>query len=161
MPEYMEFFIEPEMIIGYEGETDWLKLYDDKKKLRAKIEERRGIYLFSVDPPEINIEIYKRLHGNSPSLYSQITHIGGMKPKNARTVRNDIFARAVNDFYRVKDRDPNLPSLKLHQRKKTRIMREFGESFYLKIYYTDSDEAEMDLLNRYIKKFETKPPWDL
>ncbi|HGJ64179.1 TPA: hypothetical protein ENS27_02180 [bacterium] len=162
MPKFMEFNIEPEMILGYEGGTDWLKLFDDKKNLRLKIEARRGIYLFSVDPPEINIEIYSRLNDHIPDVYSQITHIGGMKSSKAQSTRYDIFERAVKDYHGVRNRNVNSPSKYSPQRlEKSRIMQEFGENFYVKIYYTDSDEAEMYLLSKYIEKFGCKPPWDL
>jgi hypothetical protein len=40
-------------------------------------------------------------------------------------------------------------------------MRELGESFYLKIYYTDSDEAEQCLLDKHKEEIGYNPPWDL
>jgi hypothetical protein len=168
MAKYVEFIIDSKMVTGYEGETEWLKLFDDKKKLREKIEERRGIYLFRVDPPDLNIKIYNRLKiysgqkGDSPNVYSQITHIGGMLPKSVRTKRNDIFKRAVEDYHGVKNRNVDAPSKYSEQRlEKSRIMQEFSENFYVKIYYTDSDEAEQNLLNQHIKKIGYNPPWDL
>ena len=169
MPKYMEFIIEPEMIIGYEGETGWFKFPDKQENLRSKIEERRGIYLFSAEPPEINIEIYKRLlkhakrRRNIPDIYSQITHIGGMKSSKAQSTREDIYERIVEVVYKVRDRNIDTPSFKKKQQlqEKTIIMREFSKNFLLKVYYTDSDEAKLDLLHKYKDKFGCNPPWDL
>ena len=159
---YREFLLRKKMVLGYLGETEWLRLFDPLDKLRPMVEPRRGIYLFRLEPPARNIEIYKRLHDFwVPQTYSQVTHIGGMMSKRSDSVRDDIFKRAIKDYHSVRNRDVDRPSKYSAQRlEKSRIMKEYDSGFRVKIFYTDSDEAEMHLLEQHLKQIGCKPPWE-
>lgn len=161
--DYKEFELRKEMVLGYLGETEWLRLFDPLDKLRSKVEPRRGIYLFRLEPPACNIEIYKRLHNWVPQTYSQVTHIGGVKSKGS-AVRGDIFKRAIKDYHSVRNRDVDVdrPSKYPPQRlEESRIMKQYDSGFYVKIFYTDSDEAEVHLLKQHVEQIGCKPPWEM
>jgi len=163
MPQYREFPLRREMVKGYLGETGWLRLFDPLNLLRTKVEPRRGIYLFRINPPAHNLEIYKRLHNSwIPQIYSQITNIGGMKSKRSASVRYDIFKRAIEDYHTARNRDVDRPSkYSLQRLEKSRILKEYRRGLHVKIYYTNSDEAEMYLLGLHVKNIGCKPPWEM
>jgi hypothetical protein len=84
-----------------------------------------------------------------------------MKSKKAASVRDDIFKRAINDYHSVRNRNVDRPSKYSAQRlEKSRIMKEYASGFRVKIFYTDSDEAEMHLLEQHVKQIGCKPPWE-